>query len=220
VWTLKYAPTVTLANGGLAASQYYFVYAFDNAGTRTLEASITAHTADATTGIQIKTGDATRTLVGFLRTNASSQFEFGTGNLSVLSYYNRRQVAHQTFIITDITFGGATPALIASGPNFLHWGDAAVTFHWNMRAVYTTAGGAWVTTQLDVDGAVMPGTSMLNMCPAVTTPFVPVGGSFVHGTLAEGFHSFGVRGGVSAGVGHWVGAASPDCGHAQVVVWG
>ena len=50
---------ITLATGGLAASTVYYVYAYDNSGTLTLEASATAYATQAGTGIRIKNGDAT-----------------------------------------------------------------------------------------------------------------------------------------------------------------
>ena len=55
---------VSLAPSGLTAGTAYYIYAFMNSGTMTLEASTTVPATDATTGVQIKTGDATRSLVG------------------------------------------------------------------------------------------------------------------------------------------------------------
>ncbi|MBR7551793.1 hypothetical protein KC220_24955, partial [Mycobacterium tuberculosis] len=46
---------VTLANTGLAASTKYYVYAYMNAGTMTLEAVTTAH-ATGTNGVEQKSG--------------------------------------------------------------------------------------------------------------------------------------------------------------------
>ncbi len=67
-----------------------------NAGTMTLEASATAPATDSTYGHQIKTADATRTLVGRVTTNASSQFSggsFDTPN-GVVSYFNPLRYLH------------------------------------------------------------------------------------------------------------------------------
>jgi len=55
---------VTLAATGLTPGTAYYIYAYMNSGTMTLEASTTVPVADTTTGMQIKTGDATRALVG------------------------------------------------------------------------------------------------------------------------------------------------------------
>jgi len=48
---------VTITNSGLAASTLYYVYAYMNSGTMTLELSATGHATDANTGIEIKSGD-------------------------------------------------------------------------------------------------------------------------------------------------------------------
>jgi len=58
---------VSLAPTGLTPATLYYIYAYMNSGTMTLEASTTGHSTDATTGVEIKTGDATRTLVGMAR---------------------------------------------------------------------------------------------------------------------------------------------------------
>jgi hypothetical protein len=78
---------VTLGTGGLSSSTLYYVYAYDNSGTLTLEASTTAWTVSTTAGNEgtpIKTGDNTRTLVGMAYANTSTQFSSDM----VISYWN------------------------------------------------------------------------------------------------------------------------------------
>jgi hypothetical protein len=79
---------VTISNAGLAASTVYYVYARMSGGAMALELSTTGHTP--TNGVETKTGDTTRTLVGMVRTNASSQFVDDATNICVLSFFNRR----------------------------------------------------------------------------------------------------------------------------------
>jgi hypothetical protein len=55
---------VTLTAASLTASTLYYIYLYMNGSTLTLEASTTSHATDATTGIQIKSGDNTRLFVG------------------------------------------------------------------------------------------------------------------------------------------------------------
>lgn len=77
----------TLGTGGLSPSTLYYVYAYDNSGTLTLEASTTAWAVSTTAGnegMPIKSGDNSRTLVGMLYTNGSTQF---TASM-VISYWN------------------------------------------------------------------------------------------------------------------------------------
>lgn len=74
------APSTTLT--------LYYIYAFMNAGTMTLEASTTVPATDATTGVRIKTGDATRTLVGMARTVTNAWVDSASQRL-VRSWFNR-----------------------------------------------------------------------------------------------------------------------------------
>lgn len=62
--------TVSLSSASVTAGTYY-IYVYNNAGTLTLEASFTGYTSDSTTGVMIKTGDSTRTLVGMAHRGAS-----------------------------------------------------------------------------------------------------------------------------------------------------
>lgn len=55
---------IILAATGATANTTYYVYVYDNAGTLTLERSTTGHATDSNNGIEIKSGDATRVLVG------------------------------------------------------------------------------------------------------------------------------------------------------------
>jgi hypothetical protein len=118
---------VTLGVGGLAASTTYFVYAFMNSGTMTLEAVATGHSTQAGTGVEIKTGDATRTLVGMGRTNGSTAWQDDSTLVGVLSYFNRRNkgVINQAGA-TGTSSLGATELSSAARFNFLVWADESV----------------------------------------------------------------------------------------------
>jgi hypothetical protein len=67
-----------LAPTGLTPGTIYYVYAWMNAGVMTLEASTTIPVIDSTYGHMIKTGDATRTLVGMVLT-LGREFYFCVG---------------------------------------------------------------------------------------------------------------------------------------------
>lgn len=81
---------VTLGTGGLAASTAYYIYAFMNAGVMTLEASATTHATQAGTGVEIKSGDGTRTYIGMAKTTAGTAWIDDTTTVGVISYFNRR----------------------------------------------------------------------------------------------------------------------------------
>lgn len=85
------AAGVTYTVSSLAASTLYYVYAWMNAGTMTLELSATGHSTSSTAGnvgTEIKTGDDTRTLVGVVYTNASTQFTDSAASRLVRSWFN------------------------------------------------------------------------------------------------------------------------------------
>lgn len=81
---------VTLAPTALAANTLYYVYAFMNGNTMTLECSTTGHATSATTGVEIKSGDASRTLVGMVYCNTAASFAAANSvDINLLSYFNR-----------------------------------------------------------------------------------------------------------------------------------
>lgn len=120
---------VAIGNGGLANSTTYFVYAFMSGTTMTLELSTTGHSTH-TSGVEIKNGDVTRTLVGMVRTTATAQFAQNATNLFVLSYFNRmRKIGRAQFSANRSS--AADPAPYAEinteiRVNFLTWSDETV----------------------------------------------------------------------------------------------
>lgn len=123
------AAGVTLSNSGLSANTAYNIYAYMSGGTMTLEASTTARATDSSWGHQIKSGDAARTLVGKIRTNASSQFVDTQAQRFVINWFNQRELSLKA---TDL--GGATTAAAAfveldntKRAEFLSWGTGDLT---------------------------------------------------------------------------------------------
>jgi hypothetical protein len=86
---------VTLAPSGLTPATLYYIYAYMNSGTMTLESSTTAYATDSTTGVQIKTGDVTRTLVGMARPETGPVFTDTLAKRFVRSWYNDPGVSLQ-----------------------------------------------------------------------------------------------------------------------------
>jgi hypothetical protein len=69
------AAGVVYTASGLSVGAIYYVYAWMNAGVMTLELSLTTHVTSATAGnvgVEIKSGDDTRSLVGQVFTNAAN----------------------------------------------------------------------------------------------------------------------------------------------------
>ncbi len=143
---------VTLSNSGLAANTVYNVYAFLSGATLTLEASATGHAPDASTGVEIKSGDPTRTLVGKIRTNATSNFADTPAYRGCINWFNRRQI--------NVTGGSGTNSTSSSSYvelglsiacSFLAWGDEALFSVVNGFARSDTVGGQ-ANISLTLDG--------------------------------------------------------------------
>lgn len=82
---------IALSNASIGADALRYVYVYSNAGTPTLEASATVPAVDTTAGnigVEIKTGDPSRTFVGIVVTNGSGQFENTRASRRVRSAVN------------------------------------------------------------------------------------------------------------------------------------
>jgi hypothetical protein len=199
---------VTLSNGGLSANTVYFIYAYMSGSTMTLEASTTGHAEDSTTGMEIKSGAATRTLVGMARTNASSQFVQTSANLGVLSYFNRRVKAVKAAFTADRTTTSTSYAEVNSEIRvpFLTWGDSDVAF--SVRgAVHNDAINTRVQTAVGIETGgsvnVRGGTSIRQGPGTNAQEFSAAFSGFAD--ESEGYHYATVMGRVGTGTGTWSG---------------
>jgi hypothetical protein len=128
------ANTAVYVNGtpgqNLAPLTLYYVYSFSAAGVLTADFSTTGHgpsTTAGNVGTEIKNGDDTRSLIGMVYTNASSQFS----DALTASWFNRRMrsfASPQTSpgsagaYFVEIA-GGTSIASPGSRAYFLIWGD-------------------------------------------------------------------------------------------------
>jgi len=113
---------VSLANTSLAASTFYYVYAEMLAGVMTLLGSTTGHVTGAN-GVEVMIGDATKTLVGSVLTNSSSQFSTSNNFYGVISWFNRQSISLQPVTAVNASFSSATPDEINTGNRitFISW---------------------------------------------------------------------------------------------------
>lgn len=114
---------VTIDNSGLSADTLYYVYAFMDNGTMTLELSTTSYVTDSTYGIRVKDGDPTRTLVGLSRTDAATQFL----SRFTVSQYQRRRKSLTWVDGGNQTTGSTSQVPIGIGLDFVCWGDSDVS---------------------------------------------------------------------------------------------
>lgn len=147
------------ANQILTASTVLDVYVFNNSGTLALDfVTQAAHSADTTTGVEIHTGDASRTLVGKIQTNGSSHFQ---SNM-VRSWFNDSGVAAMTSgsagnVTTSV--GATVEISSAARISFLAW--SGEKFHAMATGQSTVTGSSGMTAGIDVslDGSVVGSAS-------------------------------------------------------------
>lgn len=121
---------VTFTLTGLTNNTNYNVYAFMSGSTLTLEVSTTARATDTTNGHQIKSGDATRTLVGKIRTISTSDTADSVTQRYVINWFNRRPLQLERLYTTANTTTSTTPVEIGAAADrllFLSWGEDAVS---------------------------------------------------------------------------------------------
>lgn len=200
---------ITLAATGLTPSTLYYIYAYMNAGTMTLEASATAPATDATTGIQIKTGDATRTLVGMARPITGPAWADSAKQRFVLSYYNRvKKHAEGNFTATRSTTSGTFVEINTEiRIEFLAWGDGELWFSTG-GGMATSPGSGLQATRISLDGTVnwfaqgSQQTAQDFVIPlSISGPIQP--------TL--GYHYATLLGAVSSGTAIWLGTGGSTC---------
>lgn len=115
-WSVLTSAEVSISTSGWTASRPYDIFAYNNAGTLTLEAVVwTNDTTRATAlvkqdGVYVKSGATTRRYCGTVYSNASSQVDWqfgsiaasgGAGIFGVYNAYNRVNIASVTGDTTD-----------------------------------------------------------------------------------------------------------------------
>lgn len=219
-WEAKIIPLagVTLANTGLTQATAYNVYAFDSGGTLTLEAVTTAHAVDADTGVEIKSGDASRTLVGkvFMDTGTPGLFVDSVIKRWCLNWFNRSDRSLENGFSADRTTTSTTFVEINTEIRlqFLAWADEAVVAG-GEGAEHNNAAGNAVGTALGFDSAtVVAGTGATH---GATTwqPWALFAVKFV----TEGSHFITLLGAVSGGTATWAAADAIGTGPMKSRIW-
>lgn len=192
----------------LAATTLQYAYLW-NQGTAAapnfvIDWSTTGHVTDATTGIEIKSGDATRVLIGMAYPQTGPVFSDIASARLVATWFNRRYRSMLNAFTVNRSTGSQTLAEVNSEIrlNFICWGDEGVRIEY---AGYGGTGGAVpLVTGISLDGSTSAGVFF-------STSDTPVGGGYqvpqpVAATFApaEGFHYATVFGAVpQKGTGTW-----------------
>jgi len=193
------AAGLSLAAAGLTPDTTYFIYAFMNAGVMTLEAATTGHATDATAGVEVKAGDASRTLVGMARPIAGPAWQDGPAQRFMLSYFNRRPLKLAGTFAIGLSTTSTSAVELSAGTRIeaLSWGDSAIDLRAQAQASNNTA-GQFCSALVWMDGAAIGNTLSAH------TPVANQAGSLSHSIVhdpAEGYHWYNAAGSVSAGAG-------------------
>jgi len=196
----KLTSPCTLAAAGLSADTLYYIYAYMSGSTVMLEASATTHTQDSTHGHEIKSGDATRSLVGMAKTITGPAWVDTNTQRYVRSWYNRNAAAIYNAITSDYVFSVTNTWVeidASTVKSVLCWDDEVAT----MRCVcsyYNNNASSLrnVRTGVGIDSARLNTSSELTV-DTVHGSDLPL---TVSSLLAEGAHTFHLYGFVSGGI--------------------
>jgi hypothetical protein len=183
-----------------AASTLYYVYLINVSGTTYLDLETTVHATDSTTGIEIESGDNTKTLVGMIHTDASSKIASGDSN-TVATWDNRQPTSCWAEFSAQRTTTSTSLVEINSENrcSFMSWGDAAAFF--SEQYVWNSVGDA-VTSEIKLDDGTI--VSSYEAYPGSNTTVGVLPAAF---TPTEGYHYAALYGSVVGGTGTW--AADP-----------
>lgn len=205
------APTLTPP---AVASTVYYIYAYVTGGVVTLEYSTTVYATDATYGHKIKSGDATRTLVGLARTTAGNAWADSYAQRFIRSYYNDLGITGSNSFTANRTTTSATYVEINSEIRceFLIW-TGEITLFFSAGAATGQANNQLVTTAISIDGT--PVNAYTSSTVAGVGGSVSVNINLVSGpdsssaNLGEGYHYVTLVGKTDGSlIGTWLGNAT------------
>lgn len=197
----------------LVADTTYYVYAFMDGATMTLQASTTAYSI-SDLGVAVKSDQASRTLVGMVRPTTGPVVNDSDTQRLILTWYGRKRRGGKRGLAANRTTTSATYAEIGSSERieFLCWAGTTST---DIEEVVTiqASGILSVSTASTANLSLGIDDATAEDC---MTGFVDAGGLATHGfpfsvsanvQLSEGYHYLNLIGKVSAGTLTITGAA-------------
>ncbi|WP_049732868.1 hypothetical protein [Rhizobium ecuadorense] len=178
---------VTLAATSLTPSTLYYIYAYMNSGTMTLEASATANATDTVTGMQIKTGDATRTLVGMARPITGPAWADSNQQRFVRSWFNDQGVTLSGVLAASTDAASTSPSKLSTNLDI----EALL---WSGEVFDVTSSGAVFNNTADagnISTIAFDGTGETAGAISLTTAIsqnLPFSVSAIKTGLAQGYH--------------------------------
>jgi hypothetical protein len=158
------AAGVSITNAGMAASSFYYIYAFMSAGVMTLEYSSTTHATDtsaANNGTEIKSGDPTRSLVGCVYVGSGAQFFQTAYQRCVRSWLNRGSFGLNSLAQGSSTAVGSSYTIVTPVIQFVAFAGEMVTWLSSIQ-YYNSAAGTILTCSCWLNGAALGQTAVIN----------------------------------------------------------
>jgi hypothetical protein len=206
------AAGVSLPATGLTAGTLYYIYAFMSSGTMTLEASTTAHSTDTTTansiGMEYKTGDTSRTLVGMVRPIAGPAFADTTAQRFVRSYFNSPPLALSGAFTANRSTSSTSFVEVNTEIRceFLSFVNEVVSA--TIAAIGTHAtSGENIHAAVGFDGATAEEGGVWVSEPVANFQ-IPIFAKAEKGGLTEGYHYATLLGKTSTGTANYMGSAT------------
>ncbi len=142
---------------GLVANNTYYIYARMNAGVMALDfadASTTTHSSQAGTGIEIKTGDPTRTLVGIARTDSGIAWQDSADKRFVRSWFNRQSVSLNMVFNSTVNIHSTVLVELRSSERleFVCWEGELVEFSTSGTMINSHSGTEAIVVNIGIDG--------------------------------------------------------------------
>jgi hypothetical protein len=200
---------VTLSTSGLSSSTLYYIYAFMNSGTMTLEASATAYATQAGTGVTIKSGDATRTLIGMARTDGSTTWQDSATQRFVRSWFNDPGVALLNSFSANRSTSSASYVEINSEirNEFLIWAGETINVSANGETTQFATSNA-CHTSIGFDGATAEDT-FFYADAATSSAAQGFALTLAKAGLSEGYHFVTLLGkSLSGNASTWIGSGT------------
>ncbi|OJW26185.1 MAG: hypothetical protein BGO49_00300 [Planctomycetales bacterium 71-10] len=206
-----------LAATGNANSTLYYIY-LPKAGP--IEKSTTGYVIDSS-GIAVKSGDASRVLVGMARSTSSGAWADSATQRFVLSHFNRRPLHLFVGIAANRSTGSTSIVEVGLSASerieFLTWADMPAILSMSGRIANSTANYA-ARIALWLDGAV-PNKGEFTQSRTTAGDISHAQISMCPFLLSEGYHYCGFGGGVNGGGTTTLYTSNTTTG-LNAVVWG
>lgn len=193
--------STTLGAGSINTT--YFMYAWMNSGTMNLSVDSGTYATQTGTGVKIKSGDATRTLVGMVRLGGTAAT---TANDSTArfyrSYFNRKPLllTNAFSAARGTTSSSFTEINAEIEIQWVQWADESITLSISGAVGLSAGGPGTCATSIGVDSTTVAQDTRSAGVIASASDLIPVSCTLVRTGLAEGYHFATVVGAITGGL--------------------